>query len=133
MKDDLTIFINTNIHDKSFKHNVVSCRNQATKILGPYLPDKPHVRVNKQKDFFCIFGPKITYFYILEGQHVHLSASANRQWKALASVKWCKTAADILHQIYFMRTTLQSVNLNRRHPQLGTIWAIPICIIITPI
>ena len=25
-----------------------------------------------QKDFFCTFGLKITYFYILGGQHVHL-------------------------------------------------------------
>ena len=23
--------------------------------------------------FFCIFGPKITYFYVLGGQHVHLT------------------------------------------------------------
>ena len=25
------------------------------------------------KRFFCTFGPKITYFYILGGQHVHLT------------------------------------------------------------
>ena len=25
------------------------------------------------KKFFCTFGPKITNFYILEGQHVHLT------------------------------------------------------------
>ena len=26
-----------------------------------------------QKDFFCTAGPKITYFYILGGQHVYLT------------------------------------------------------------
>ena len=26
-----------------------------------------------QKEFFCTFGPKITYFYVLGGQHVHLT------------------------------------------------------------
>ena len=31
------------------------------------------------------------------------------------SVKCCKTAVDFLQQIYFMRTTLQSVNMNRSH------------------
>ena len=30
--------------------------------------------LHTQKDFFCTFGPKISYFYILGGQHVHLTA-----------------------------------------------------------
>ena len=28
-------------------YQVLSCRNQATKHLGPYLPDKPHLSVKK--------------------------------------------------------------------------------------
>ena len=31
--------------DYRIEYHVVSCRNQATKILGLYLPDKHHVRV----------------------------------------------------------------------------------------
>ena len=29
--------------------------------------------LKRQKDFFCTFGPKITCFYILGWQHVHLT------------------------------------------------------------
>ena len=36
---------------------------------------------------------------------------------ALQSVKCCKTAENISQQIYFMRTTLQSVGFNRQRQQ----------------
>ena len=57
-------------------------------------------------------------------KYYSLSAKLNRNlWKYFLSfygcirmsVKCCKTAVDFLQQIYFMRTTLQSVNMNRSH------------------
>ena len=55
MKDYLTIFINTNLHTKSFEHIMLF---QTTKILGPYLPDKPHEGLIDK--IYLIFYPRHT-------------------------------------------------------------------------
>ena len=36
---------------KGSSYHVVSCRNQATKILGPNFPDRHQVRVKEQMGF----------------------------------------------------------------------------------